>query len=78
MGILLEIMWITFAILVAAFCFSQVIIPVIEGTRLFPMFRKRGEIQEELVEAKEELGNAKLEQEVKNIKGKIKKEREGR
>lgn len=78
MGILLEIMWATFVILAIAFCFSQVIIPIIEGTRLFPMFRKRGEIQEELVEAKEELGNVKLEQEVKSIKGKIKKEREGR
>jgi hypothetical protein len=78
MGILLELLWITFVIVAIAFAFSQVIIPVMEGTRLFPIFRKRGEIQEELVDAKEALATEKIKTEVKSVKSKIKKEREGR
>ena len=74
MGILLELISFAVFAVAAVFFITQVIVPIFDGTRLFPMFRKRGEIQEKLVIANEELRNVKLENEVKEVKGKIKKE----
>ena len=46
---------------------TQIILPVTFGTALFPFFRRRRKLEQQLTEAREEVVEAKLEREVAQI-----------
>jgi hypothetical protein len=50
------------------FVATQIIEPLFHGTRPFPMFRKRGKLQGEVVKAREEVVNRQLEDEAEFLR----------
>ncbi len=62
--------------LLVYFVFSQVILPLFKRTLLFPFFRKRIVLENELREVQEERKNLELEQQIANERDLIKKERD--
>lgn len=49
---------------------TQVIVPAVRGTKLFPMFEKEAKLRSDLEGAKQAVEEKKLEQEIKTIKEK--------
>ncbi len=47
---------------------TQVSIPIIRGTKLFPMFRKEEKLKDELAELKQETIEKNIEKRIKNKK----------
>ncbi|OGF46573.1 MAG: hypothetical protein A2231_05925 [Candidatus Firestonebacteria bacterium RIFOXYA2_FULL_40_8] len=48
--------------------FTQVLIPLYRGTLLFPVFRKRQELEQDIKKAKEERDERHLEKEAERIR----------
>jgi hypothetical protein len=64
---LLELLLLGLGILILV---TQIIVPAIRGTLLFPFFRREAELEEELSMAKEETVEAGLEKRIKEEKAK--------
>jgi len=63
-----------FIALLIAFGITQMILPIVSGRKMFPMFRaKRNEIEEKIVDLHEELYDANLEREARELAGQLKK-----
>lgn len=54
---------------------TQILIPLLRGTALCPVFRKRKVLEHEITEAHEELDEVALEQEAKKLHKKVQEER---
>lgn len=54
---------------------TQVIYPLWHGTKLFPMFRKRHKLEQNVTEVKETLDEVRIEKTVEEIKNQIEKEK---
>lgn len=60
--------WTTVAILIVMFV-SQIIVPTIQGSKLFPLLRRRGrEVENKIAAAREDIEIAAKEQSLKNLK----------
>ena len=60
--------------LFVAFGITQMILPIISGRKMFPMFRaKRNELEEKIVDLNEELHDVDLEKEAKELATQLKK-----
>ena len=55
---------------------TQIMVPIYRGTKLFPMFRKTGELEGKIAEANTSLDEARLEKEEEKVKEKAAKEKE--
>ena len=63
-----------FIAFVVALLVTQMFIPMLMGTRLFPMFRKtRLHIQDEIAEVKEQLTDQQLQEELDRLKAELHK-----
>ena len=58
------------AILIAfvLFMVTQILWPAVYGTLMFPLFRKTGELEKELAEAKQEVSDIRLSQKVDKVR----------
>lgn len=56
---------------------TQVLVPAVKGSPLFPIFRRRAELQQELVRVNEEEQNAKLEADLKRRQADLAKHTKG-
>lgn len=65
-------------ILVAAFAVTQVVMPIIGGLPLFPLFRRERGLQDELAEAQEDVRVAEAESEIERTRRKAEARRAGR
>lgn len=54
------------------FVVTQVAIPLWRRQRLFPIFRRRWELEEKLEEAQEKVSEQKLEKAIEKTEGKVK------
>lgn len=63
-------------ILFIIFAVTQILIPLLRGKPIFPLFRKKEEIKEQLIVAKDETETAKLEKELEKEREKAKKLKE--
>jgi len=57
--------------IVLCFIFLQVVVPIVRGTPLYPMFRKERKIKADLQEARQSVIESNLKEEVKKTKQKI-------
>lgn len=57
-----------FFILSVLFVVTQIIIPLCEGDPLFSWFRRQGELDEELADARGDLEEVLLEEKIKKVK----------
>lgn len=60
------------SILLAVLVATQLIMPAIRGTKLFPMLRREGKLLKEVEDAKQEEREQKIERKLNKIKDKIK------
>ena len=56
--------------LLIGFILTQVILPMMRGTSMFPIFRKESRLRSDLADVKQQSVEKKIEQEIKNIKEK--------
>ncbi len=56
---------------------SQIIIPAFQGRPLFPAFRRATRLQEDIVEAEEEVREAKLERKLHSVEKEAERVRQG-
>ena len=77
MGILYELVVIVAWSLMAWFAITQIVLPMANGTQMFPFFHKRKELEEKMVEVAQDLDNAKLEKEIKKVAKEAKEKRRG-
>ena len=66
-----ELILYTFIVCIA---YTQIIDPLWYGKKLFPFFRRRHELEQKVVDAKEKLDEVKIEKTVEEIKNQIEKE----
>lgn len=54
-------------VVIVMFIVTQMLLPSLSGGKLFPLFRKTGELEAELAEATQEVKDAKLEKVVEAV-----------
>lgn len=54
---------------------TQIIIPTYRGTKCFPIFKKQGKLEADLVAVKQEVSNEALNNHIKTIKKRVRNER---
>lgn len=70
--ILVNLFQFIFVALFVAFMITQVIVPIIKGSPLFPMFRtKRNELMAKVSDLKEDLEDENLAEEAKKLEKKL-------
>jgi hypothetical protein len=62
--ILVELFEVVLWVLIPAFVITQVIVPILRGTATFPLFNRRRRLEAQLRQAREEVEQAKLGQEM--------------
>lgn len=71
MAFLILIRFVVYA-LVVLFVGTQVILPLVTGSRLFPMFRKaRNHIENEIRETREKIHDMEMQNELTSLKAKL-------
>lgn len=53
-------------VILAVILATQVVIPIVNGTRMFPMFSRRAKLQDEMIGLKDEQEIVKMEQQVES------------
>lgn len=64
--------------LLAYIIISQVLVPAIRGTKLFPMFRRESKLKEEILDANQALHENELEDELEERRRALEAEQEDR
>lgn len=54
---------------------TQMLIPSLKGTKMFPMFKREQKLQNEIVELNQKSSEVDLENEIKNVRSTIKSKR---
>ena len=68
---LLLILELGFSVMLLSFLFSQVFLPLLLGTALFPLFRRRqGALEAKLTEVNQFQLEREMEKEIKRVRGK--------
>lgn len=67
MNILYFIEALTFLVVLVA-CVTQVILPILAGRPMFPMFRKRAKLEEKIVAMGEKKDESELEKQLRRMK----------
>jgi hypothetical protein len=70
MILFLDVLEITLAILIIWFFVTQMILPVLRGTPVLPIFRKEAKLQAEMEKVNQEIIEKKMEEEIKTTKQK--------
>lgn len=78
MGILLELGVILVIVLVSYAITTQIILPVLNGIKCFPFFRKKKELEEKLAETKQQLDDVGLENKIKEVEKEIEEKKGGK
>lgn len=68
--LIIRIIELSALVLLAYFLLMQVIVPACMDRKLFPLLRKTGDLEKELVSAKQEVADAELAAEVAEIRSK--------
>jgi hypothetical protein len=62
------------AIIIAVIIISQILIPTLKGTRWWSMFRKEGELEDEIIKVNQQIAEKKLEEKLQTKKRELEKE----
>lgn len=65
---IITVMEISLAALALLFFLTQVMLPAFRGTALFPMFRREGELEKSLSEAKQTIRERGIEKDIASTK----------
>jgi hypothetical protein len=66
----LAVLELAVAALLVGFVCTQIVLPMMRGTSLFPVLRKEAKLQADLEEVKQQVVEKKIEEEIKNLKDK--------
>lgn len=64
----LKVIEVVFVALLALFTITQIILPVVRGQKLFPIFSRQAKLEEELAEAIQEQHEKQLSKQIDSIK----------
>lgn len=65
---LLRVLEILFVVLVVLAAITQIVIPVVRGQKLFPLFRKQGHLEVELANAVQKAEEKKVQDQINELK----------